>query len=67
MQVFRLKSTGKREGKKKKATKIYCLNVILLLTDINMKNDSAGKWRKEILLLWAIIWGYRAAMREGVR
>jgi len=32
-----------------------------------MKNDSAGKWRKEILPLWAIIWGYRAAMREGVR
>ena len=40
MQVFRLKSTGKREVKKKKAAKIYCLGVILLLMDINMKNDS---------------------------
>ena len=38
--VFRLKSTGKREVKKKKAAKIYCLDVILLLMDINMKNDS---------------------------
>jgi len=35
-----LKSTGKREVKKKKAAKIYCLDVILLLMDINMKNDS---------------------------
>ena len=26
--------------KKKKAAKIYCLDVILLLMDINMKNDS---------------------------
>ena len=39
-KVFRLKSTGKREVKKKKAAKIYCLDVILLLMDINMKNDS---------------------------
>ena len=39
-KVFRLKSTGKREVKKKKAAKIYCLGVILLLMDINMKNDS---------------------------
>ena len=35
-----MKSTGKREVKKKKAAKIYCLDVILLLMDINMKNDS---------------------------
>ena len=35
-----MKSTGKREVKKKKAAKIYCLGVILLLMDINMKNDS---------------------------
>ena len=27
--------------KKKKVAKIYCLDVILLLMDINMKNDSA--------------------------
>ena len=40
VSVFRLKSTGKREVKKKKAAKIYCLDVILLLMDINMKNDS---------------------------
>ena len=40
-KVFRLKSTGKREVKKKKVAKIYCLDVILLLMDINMKNDSA--------------------------
>ena len=52
-----MKVPGSVKGKRKKATKIYCLNVILLLTDINMKNDSAGKWRKEILPLWAIIWG----------
>ena len=39
-KVFRLKSTGKREVKKKKVAKIYCLDVILLLMDINMKNDS---------------------------
>ena len=62
-----MKEPGSVKGKRKKATKIYCLNVILLLTDINMKNDSARKRRKEILPLWAIIWGYRAAMREGVR
>ena len=42
-QAFRLKSTGKREGKKKKAAKIYCLDVILLPMDINMKNDSEKK------------------------
>ena len=36
-----MKSTGRREAKKKKAARIYCLNVILLLMDINMKNDSA--------------------------
>ena len=35
-----MKSTGKREVKKKKSAKIYCLDVILLLMDINMKNDS---------------------------
>ena len=35
-----MKSTGKREVKKKKAAKIYCLDVMLLLMDINMKNDS---------------------------
>ena len=35
-----MKSTGKREVKKKKVAKIYCLDVILLLMDINMKNDS---------------------------
>ena len=35
-----MKSTGKREVKKKKAAKIYCLGVTLLLMDINMKNDS---------------------------
>ena len=39
-KVFRLKSTGKREVKKKKAAKIYYLDVVLLLMDINMKNDS---------------------------
>ena len=46
-QVFRLKSTGKREVKKKKAAKIYCLDVMLLLMDINMKNDSEREigWR----------------------
>ena len=38
--VVRLKGTGKREVKKKKAAKIYCLGVTLLLMDINMKNDS---------------------------
>ena len=44
-KVFRLKSTGKREVKKKKAAKIYCLDVILLLMDINMKNDSEREIR----------------------
>ena len=29
--------------KKKKAAKIYCLDVILLLMDINMKNDPEGE------------------------
>ena len=35
-----MKSTGKLEVKKKKAAEIYCLDVMLLLMDINMKNDS---------------------------
>ena len=28
-----------------------------LLGDTIMKNDSAGKWRKDMLPHWAIIWG----------
>ena len=40
-----MKSTGKREVEKKKVAKIYCLDVILLLMDINMKNDSEREIR----------------------
>ena len=44
-KVFRLKSTGKRKGKRKKTAKIYGLIVILLPMDIIMKKDSeVGKW-----------------------
>ena len=43
-----MKSTGKREVEKKKAAKIYCLDVILLLMDINMKKGKEkGKRGKE--------------------
>ena len=48
-KVFRLKSTGKRKGKRKKTAKIYGLIVVLLPMDIIMKKDSEVEKRGPLL------------------